>query len=492
MSAINSPDRPNYSYWGFLPSRHAILTGVAAAATLAAGTVLAVTYFTPDNTDSSSPAINRCSISSNAAAEPSSTALEIIANSTIIGLNGLGSLGSLAVSAYVNRTQHREIIEETEGPQSQIEEFDFLTIPKSAHTPKHLEQLPEKSIGQEGNFFELEESKNCLDKLKAAKKPASTCKAPSIPSSRLFKLRSGNDLESNLRLGFEVLLDTLHTVRISPNYLARSKEAIENQAKKSGVILRDFSEITHQLYCLHHSREFVFQETGRQEKLMQGRAISRFAQAKIVLAATNHIFMGNCAEMSIIALFKAMELGAWNSHVDVVSIEHGEHYVVVIGREFESDPEDYKTWGSSAVVVDSWAGNIFKLSEVETNLNDYLGGNLTTGEPTLRPFDPEKQTLSIYFGNIYSTKELINSKKPYVNSLDFGQPSPRPLNAREHQLYDEAVAGLDRFHKAKTLSRKLTEAEKLSKLCRHPEIRFFYPIKLLIDQIEYFIELYRS
>ncbi|VTU39035.1 hypothetical protein [Variovorax sp. PBL-E5] len=71
---------------------------------------------------------------------------------------------------------------------------------------------------------------------------------------------------------------------------------------------------------------------------------------------------GHCEEQASAAWRFLRECDPHGSLVEVFRFEGGDHMLVVIGRERDSDLEDMSTWGPDAVVCDPWADKVYPLS----------------------------------------------------------------------------------------------------------------------------------
>lgn len=108
--------------------------------------------------------------------------------------------------------------------------------------------------------------------------------------------------------------------------------------------------------------------------------------------------VGYCEDMAHVG-----KLFAWRKYPDVavelVQIKNGRHTFLIIGRDPDSDPLDYRTWGENCLVCDLWTGRYYPASAIETELYDYLyclkdlvpGSKITY--PYVRRFDPKSQNL---------------------------------------------------------------------------------------------------
>jgi hypothetical protein len=333
----------------------------------------------------------------------------------------------------------------------------------------------------------VEEIQNCKIAQERAIKAMSVCEDSlhySNNESLGFRLQPKGTLETNLQIANEILLETLEVVRYSANNLARSEKILKELAVKQGIVLDDLTSLTHDAWdCIGSCRKEASLESRKQKG-------SLFTDGKMGVECAKHTHLGQCTEMSLVAFFKGMEKGIWNTHLDIVAIRGGDHVIVVYGREFGSDPLDYKTWGPSAVVIDAWAEKVFKLDEVETQLDDYSGVDPMTGKPALNRFNPQNQQLKAYIGNICSSHDLLQFKQSSICSDDdficFRKPT---LNDEQMHLYDEVAKELEQFHQVQDLQTKLVQANKLEKLCAEPHVQDFKIIVLLKDQINHFIEL---
>ncbi|MBA3660963.1 MAG: hypothetical protein H0W64_04500 [Gammaproteobacteria bacterium] len=78
--------------------------------------------------------------------------------------------------------------------------------------------------------------------------------------------------------------------------------------------------------------------------------------------------MANCGIMSFIALKKLIEKNGTSIPAEVYNVQNGDHAILIIDRDPQSDPLQPKTWGPHAVVCDTWSGEVYPL----TFLNEKL------------------------------------------------------------------------------------------------------------------------
>lgn len=378
-------------------------------------------------------------------------------------------------------------------PVSVLSAYLDSTLKKITNLVKHvfspflsqsikIEEPPALSV-------KIPEIENCKISLEKAKETLSLCEAPppkAYNPSPCIYLPTNQGLDANLKLANEILVDTLNTVRFSANNLARSRQIIDKRAAEQGIVLKDLSKIKLESEkCLEESEEVISKQTAE----------SFFEISKIIFKIVNDVSIANCGDMSIVALFKGMDRGIWNILLEVMYIENGDHAVVVLGRDPASDPKDYKTWGQFTVVIDTWAGIVFKASEIEKHLFGFLSTDPETGEPKLMRFSPNFHRLNIVIRNICTTKELREALIDIKSRMeDHKNRSPETYLQQTHlydqdmQIYDQVIQQLDLFHHVEILQIKLIQANALYELCNQPGIRSLRIIATLRDQMNHFIE----
>ncbi len=388
---------------------------------------------------------------------------------------------------------------------------------------KSLSFTSEKTIDESASsrfaWSSIKELRNCFRNIEKVEKTLLVCKHD-MPSYRnktlsMLSLKRG-DVESNLKLANKILLETEKLIAFTTTNLARSREWIEQRTGKQAV--GDFSKSTSEIpqrmsVCLNEARKFSSEgrcmgENPRLEmrsstacRTFIGREIgeypyrseSTFARSKILVDIAKRNSLGNCDEMSQAAIFKAMEMGIWNIPIERVSLKYGDHAVVVLDREVGSDRENYKTWGSSAVIIDVWARIVFKIGDIKTHLQNYQGIDDESGKPILKPYEDE---LLLQWGNIYSVEDIREIFNEY-------QKSQYKLNELQTQLIDMIIYQLEEFHRTNILEIKIEIATDLYELCSKFQNSFsrmfnlyddFFDFRLarissLKSQVTHFIEL---
>lgn len=113
------------------------------------------------------------------------------------------------------------------------------------------------------------------------------------------------------------------------------------------------------------------------------------ALAKIAKAAKESK-LGTCLEMSALGYTYSHEL--LSKPVEIFHIKNGNHVFLVLGRDLDSHPTDYKRWGETAVICDVWKGESYLASKLEKQLKNF-GGQTLGATTMLKPFNPQKQYL---------------------------------------------------------------------------------------------------
>lgn len=113
--------------------------------------------------------------------------------------------------------------------------------------------------------------------------------------------------------------------------------------------------------------------------------------------AAEKLGVGNCGELADVG-----KIYAWEKHPHQI-VERAwtsSHVFLVIGRDKESDPSNYKTWGNACVICDVWKRTYFPASYAVEELDDYKGFvsiKKYGGEyrfPVVKPFNSQTEKLT--------------------------------------------------------------------------------------------------
>ena len=176
--------------------------------------------------------------------------------------------------------------------------------------------------------------------------------------------------------------------------------------------------------------------------------------------------VGNCTEDATGAFHYLSKKRRPHLKVDIFHIKNGNHAFLVIGRDWKSDPNDIKTWGPNAVVIDVWTRKIYPASQILDFLEDSAGID-SLYQPKLKKFNPDKQSLVLAESNLY-------------NAQDFKAKSPFPLPALEEML--DSVHSLP-AHEQATHLLQFIDQSLLSHMLEHDAL------SSLVSQLRYLLDL---
>jgi ankyrin repeat protein len=96
----------------------------------------------------------------------------------------------------------------------------------------------------------------------------------------------------------------------------------------------------------------------------------QFHQRAVSLARASK--KGNCGEFAHVVVDELKALGV-KLPIEIVRVAKGDHVFVVLGRDPNSDLNDYRTWGNSAVCIDAWGmDQPFVANDIPKYLKSYL------------------------------------------------------------------------------------------------------------------------
>jgi hypothetical protein len=211
-------------------------------------------------------------------------------------------------------------------------------------------------------------------------------------------------LQENIQMARSILKETRESVRHSSNYLSRHIDVtgyvIDNNYRNQ------FFENSSTFRLRHHNTfETIRVMAADLYESLKGKK-SIWHLGKITAYLADKYSIGNCGEMTMVALFKFMPSVKGKTRLDyaVIGGKDGNHSFLVIGRSLNSDPNNYKTWGPQTVICDVWGDEIIPLSEIEKLMNSR--GVDQFGRPVLSPFNPDTQSLHVQLSNLTSPMEM--------------------------------------------------------------------------------------
>lgn len=132
--------------------------------------------------------------------------------------------------------------------------------------------------------------------------------------------------------------------------------------------------------------------------------------------------VGNCEELSFM-MKKRFPQG------EVYDLPNGGHAFFVIGRDPNSNPNDYKTWGENAVVCDPWKGDVFPASEIPKKLTAFR-----------RIRNPENS--SIYYNVCTSYNPAFHTLAPFTSIYEQMLANAREKVLAASNLLNIAAGGI--------------------------------------------------
>lgn len=129
--------------------------------------------------------------------------------------------------------------------------------------------------------------------------------------------------------------------------------------------------------------------------------------------------VGNCEEMVDLGLYYLSQSTNFHVKGEVFSLKKGDHVFLVIGRDPNSDPTDYATWGKDAIICDPWAGQAYPVSEIETKLHSHrvYYYDRATFMNYLMPFNPAYHVLKKEIREADNSYAMANSNLSFVMGM---------------------------------------------------------------------------
>lgn len=96
------------------------------------------------------------------------------------------------------------------------------------------------------------------------------------------------------------------------------------------------------------------------DKFTEGKGLA--SDLEIMIDAFQILKGAFCEELSHLTKIEIMKKFP-GANVEVVTLEGGNHAMLVVGRHKDSDPLNFKTWGNDAIFCDPWAKKIYPTSD---------------------------------------------------------------------------------------------------------------------------------
>ena len=184
-------------------------------------------------------------------------------------------------------------------------------------------------------------------------------------------------LERNIQTASEISDHVNKTVLVIVNYLDRDARVSE-MLKGTGLSLKDAYKQLNDEYSLSlesyaekHLVDFLVLNPISSGNRSNS---SKIKEIKKMAAFSQEFRSGTCLEMAAIGFTHCIML---QIPVEYFLSEPRSHAFLVLGRDAESKPGDFRTWGSRAVVCDPWANKVYPASEISQRMKIFTGTKKT-------------------------------------------------------------------------------------------------------------------
>ncbi len=174
----------------------------------------------------------------------------------------------------------------------------------------------------------------------------------------------------------------------------------------------DFENLVYQCHDLRSSYNAVNQyHSGSSDE-------SQITRLKSIVDKIKARKIGRCREYSYVVLDTLLRMGANLSNIEEYCIENGDHAFVVMNRDPNSNPTDYKTWNDSAVVIDAYSGAAYPAYEIPDRLFAFRCHQKKSNARVnvLIPFEPGYHKIQPQ-KDIHLSKDYISSKQSIEKDL---------------------------------------------------------------------------
>lgn len=157
-----------------------------------------------------------------------------------------------------------------------------------------------------------------------------------------------------------------------------------------------------------------------------------------VISVTSKYSIGNCGEL-VYQTLDYLLLKKLNIKAEVYTIENGNHQILVLNRDVNSNPSDPATWGDNAVICDPWANKVYPAQEyrdqlkavsVKFNYDRFLINN------ELEDFNHQKHSLILAEGHDVDIINKLNIDNIPKLQDNFKKEQTRLLSIIEDYKYN--------------------------------------------------------
>lgn len=145
----------------------------------------------------------------------------------------------------------------------------------------------------------------------------------------------------------------------------------------------------------------------------------RLAHYESIISTTSKYSLGNCFELAVQALNFILQNAPLHLNAEVYEIQNGDHVILVLNRDQNSNPQDPATWGKNAVICDPWSNKSYKASEYLVHLKNFYRKD---NKNHVEPYNPKKHVLipSANFNSnlLRYTKNVDNLRANFFNEAN--------------------------------------------------------------------------
>lgn len=259
-----------------------------------------------------------------------------------------------------------------------------------------------------------------------------TLSEPIDPNKLPFN-RSNTRLNENLRLG--VMISNyarmiLSTSSTHPEENTFTQEKIEQIDKSSRVARKKIDKKTAGIIANETDNHFALNETEDELIIKIKLGDNTFEKLMNLQCSFASKFpVGDCNEYADLAMnclytyYKSSNIKA-----EIFSIEKGDHIILVMDRDPNSDPTNPATWGEHAVICDPWIGKVYPTYMIDKELKTFRA--LYTEDKNynlLLSFNPHYHRLELH-----PESEWLNTK---IMSFTFAKVSDNDLENHLSQYF---------------------------------------------------------
>lgn len=130
--------------------------------------------------------------------------------------------------------------------------------------------------------------------------------------------------------------------------------------------------------------------------------------------------LGNCEYFAYVGLYflKILNISTSLEVFYIPQLKNGRHWLLVVGRDINTDPVNFDSWNKDTIICDFWSGEIYLISMLKLKLKGFallMDGNQP--KSCVVEFNPEYHTLAIEFNmpiNLFND-QLYESKQKNIN-----------------------------------------------------------------------------